>query len=227
MITLIGTSHIAKESIEKVKRTIEEVRPDIIALELDMRRFYALQQPKQRFSWYAATRVGFKGFAFALIGSWLSRKLGRMVGVEPGDEMKAAIAVARKQNIRIALIDQDIQVTLSRFSKQLTWKERWRFFSDLLKSLFVPRHELKKYGLDELDLSKVPPEVLINKLLALMKERYPTVHRVLVEERNTVMAKRLEAMDAEDRKIVAVVGAGHLSGMRELLASRPGAAAEQ
>ena len=41
-ITIIGTSHIARESINEVKDQIENNQPDIIALELDPKRAYAL-----------------------------------------------------------------------------------------------------------------------------------------------------------------------------------------
>ncbi len=224
-ITLIGTSHIARESIKKVTSTINESKPDIVAVELDPQRYYALmhEKKKTRLSLYNIGRIGFKGFLFAVIGSWVSNKLGRMVGVEPGDEMKAAIKAAKKNKIKIALIDQDIELTLSRFSRYFTWKERWRFIGDIFTGMFFRKGEMKKYGLEKFDLSKVPPEVVIEKLMGVMKKRYPSLYRVLVDERNRVMADRLKTMLMQNPavKIVAVVGAGHINGIRDIL-SRPG-----
>ena len=47
-LTIIGTSHIARQSLQEVTATIEKEKPDIIALELDKRRFYALTHKVKR-----------------------------------------------------------------------------------------------------------------------------------------------------------------------------------
>jgi len=41
-LEIIGTSHIARQSLEEVEKAITEGRPDIVALELDNRRLHAL-----------------------------------------------------------------------------------------------------------------------------------------------------------------------------------------
>lgn len=219
-LTLIGTSHISEESIKKVRKTIKEQQPDLVAVELDPRRLYALlNKPKQSFSIYNAFRVGFKGFIFAAIGSFVSKRLGKMVNVEPGEDMKSAVLEARKHKIKVALIDQDIEVTLRRFSAALTWKERWQFVKDIFNGIFFKEREIKKYGLDKFDLKKVPSEKLIVKMMKMVKDKYPSIYMVLVEERNHVMAARLKSLMVSNPElnIVAVVGAGHVEGMREIL----------
>ena len=114
-LMVIGTSHIAKQSLEDVKEAIEGWKPDIVALELDKRRLYSLFRKPGKIRIYDIKRIGIKGFIFSLIGAWAEKKLGDMVGVAPGSEMKNAIGLARKNNIKIALIDQDIEITLKRF----------------------------------------------------------------------------------------------------------------
>ncbi|MFC1769343.1 TraB/GumN family protein, partial [Nanoarchaeota archaeon] len=47
-ITIIGTSHIAKQSMKEVKDHIENKKPDIIALELDKKRVIALLSEKKK-----------------------------------------------------------------------------------------------------------------------------------------------------------------------------------
>ena len=47
-LILVGTSHIAKQSLEEVERVIKEKKPEIIALELDKKRFFALTTKKTR-----------------------------------------------------------------------------------------------------------------------------------------------------------------------------------
>ena len=204
-LMVIGTSHIAKQSLEDVKNAIEGWKPDIVALELDKRRLYSLFRKPGKIRIYDIKRVGIKGFIFSLIGAWAEKKLGNMVGVAPGSEMKSAVRLARKNNIKIALIDQDIEITLKRFSKSLTWKEKWNFFEDILKAIFARKNVM------EFDLTKVPSKKVIKKLVDKVKERYPNVYKVLIEERNEVMANNLHRIMSEypDKKILAIIGAGH------------------
>ena len=159
-IKIIGSSHIARESIENVKKHIKEFSPDIIALELDRKRLYAMLHKKQKPSYLASIRrVGVKGFLFSLIGSIAQKKLGRIVNVEPGSEMKTAFAIAKRNNIRVILIDQDIEVTLKKFSMAITWREKWNFLLDILKAILGIRPELK------FDLRTVPDEKIIGILM--------------------------------------------------------------
>jgi len=205
-LTIIGTSHIAKQSLLEVERAIEESKPDIVALELDSKRLYSLMnREKSKISIYNIRRVGLKGFIFSLIGAWAEKKLGKLVGVAPGSEMKKAIMLARKNKLKIVLIDQDIEITLRRFSKALTWKEKWNFIADIVKQIFAGNREI------EFDLTKVPDRKTIRKLIGKVKIRYPNIYKVLIEERNEVMAKNLEKImeEHQDKKILAIIGAGH------------------
>ncbi|MBI1971100.1 TraB/GumN family protein [Candidatus Woesearchaeota archaeon] len=220
-IVLLGTSHISPKSIRAIKDTMEEIHPDIVAVELDHKRLDALlhQQQKNYLSIHAMWKVGFKGFLFALIGSYVQRKLGKLVGVEPGADMLTAVTLARRNKIPVALIDQDIEVTLSRFSAKLTWREKGRFLMDIGRGILFKKRQLERWGLSDLDLQSVPPEQVITKLLAYMKVRYPTLYQVLIKERNVVMARRLVklANEHEGKIILAVIGAGHEKDVLSLI----------
>lgn len=213
-IKIIGTSHISPESIKKVENVILKEKPDIVAVELDRKRLFALLQKgkRQKLRFRDIKRVGFKGWMFAQIGAWAERKLGAKVGVSPGAEMLKAIAAAQQIGAKIALIDQDIEITLRKFSKSLSWKEKWTFVKDVFKGV-VLRKGVK------IDLSKVPSQKVIKKLIADVKKRYPNVHRVLIEERNELMAQRLARImkDMPEAKVVAVIGAGHEKEISKLL----------
>ena len=154
-----------------------------------------------------------KGFLFSLFGAWAERKLGKLVGVAPGSEMKQAIKIAKKEKIEIALIDQDIEVTLQRLSNEITWKEKWNFLVDIIKALFLRKKEL------DFDLSTVPDKKIIRKLTNKLKERYPNVHKVLIEERNIVIAQNIKKLmdSAPDKKILVILGAGHTDDVLELV----------
>ncbi|MBI2660537.1 TraB/GumN family protein [Candidatus Woesearchaeota archaeon] len=206
-LVFLGTSHIARQSLEEVKKHIEDEKPDILALELDAKRLNALMSSGRRsIELKNVRRIGLKGFVFSLFGAWAEKKLGKLVGVAPGSEMKQAISIARKENIKLALIDQDIEVTLRRFSNSLSWKEKMRFIADIFKAIFLKGEKI------EFDLATVPSKKVIKKLTNRLKERYPNVYKALIEERNMVIANNLKKLiKAEpDKKILVILGAGHI-----------------
>jgi len=200
-LTVIGTSHIAKDSVKKVREVILDKRPTVVALELDAPRLKALLSGVQgKPSIRDIRRFGIKGWLFGLVGHWIEQKLGSKVGVSPGSEMLAGFRAAGEVHAKIALIDQDITITLRRFT--LTFREIWHFFVDL----FRPR---------SFEISGVPDADVVCELMDEVKVRYPSIYRVLIEERNNFMAKRLARLMKSQEHIVAVVGLGH---ERELVA---------
>lgn len=206
-LVIVGTSHIAKQSIREVEKAILNETPDIVALELDKKRLSALLSDRkdEKIRFKDIKRVGLKGWLFSIIGAWVEKKLGNQVGVSPGSDMLSAFNAAREVKARIALIDQDIEVTLKRFSKELSWIEKWRFFVDIVKGLVFRKTEI------DFDLSTVPTQATISRLIKQVKKRYPNIYKVLITERNDVMAQNLAGLLVKfpDKKIVAVIGAGH------------------
>ena len=213
-LVFLGTSHIAKQSLDEVKKRIEDEKPGIIALELDKKRLNALSSKSERGADLRIIgKIGFKGFLFSLFGAWAEKKLGKIVGVAPGSEMKQAINIAKKEKIEIALIDQDIEVTLQRLSKAITWKEKKNFLIDLLKALFIQKQEF------DFDLTTVPDKKTIKKLTSKLKERYPNFYKVLIEERNLVISDNLNRLmaSAPDKKVLVILGAGHVEDVLRLV----------
>jgi len=219
-ITIIGTSHIAKQSINEVKKAISSGIYDIVAVELDTQRATALlQEHKNKISLAHINAIGFKGYIFAKVGQIVQQKLGKMVGVAPGADMKAALESAYKEKKEIALIDQPIQITLKNFSKRLTWKEKGRFVWEILLGIVRPKRQMKELGFEHLDLSKVPEKEFITKMINQIKNKFPSIHKTLIVDRNRYMVKSLIKLMRQhpDKNILAVVGAGHEEGMKELL----------
>jgi len=105
-LKIIGSSHISSQSVDEIKKAFSEFKPDIVGVELDKRRVHALLSEEKRGpSFYDIRRIGFKGYLFAVIGSWASKKLGKIVGVEPGTEMKTAVLLAKEKKARIKFIN--------------------------------------------------------------------------------------------------------------------------
>ena len=132
-LTIIGSSHIAIESIKEIENYINNYKPGIIALELDRKRFVALFK-KERPRLKDIVHLGIKGFLINLFGAYIEKKLGKLVGVKPGDEMRKAIALASNYNAQIALIDQNIDITLKKLGN-ISLKEKFRIFLDVLQGL--------------------------------------------------------------------------------------------
>ncbi len=211
-IILVGTSHIAAQSVREVREAILREKPGIVAIELDRNRLKGLLEKKTGGPRLRDMKViGFKAYVFTLIASYVQKKLGKIVGVSPGSEMLEAVRLAKKEKMQLALIDQDISVTLRNFSKAFTWKEKWRFFVDMFKGVFFKKSQMKQLGLENVDLSKVPSKKVVKKLINQVKVRYPSIYKVLIKDRNYIMARNLSLLRRKfpDQKIVAVVGAGH------------------
>ncbi len=209
-LTILGTSHISIQSIKDVSSFVKNNKPDIIALELDSARFIALTDKKaKKSSFKDVMHLGLKGFILNQIGAYIEKKLGKLVGVSPGSEMKEAIKLAKEYNLRIELIDQRIDITLKKLSKSITFKEKFRFVIDLISGTLYEKKRIK------IDLTKVPEESFILEILEKIKVRYPSFYNVLIAERNKIMAKNLNKLinDNKQSNIFAIVGAGHLSGL--------------
>ena len=208
-LIIIGTSHIAPQSIKQVTNIIKTKKPEIIAIELDRQRFLALMQKGKR-------RLNLRGLSpteaiIIIIGYYSEKILGKAVGTIPGQEMKTAINLAKENNAKISLIDQNIRITLKRLRKQLTFREKIRFITDIFAAPFQKRVRI--------DLNKVPEQEIIDKIIKETKTKYPSIYKVLIEERNHIMAKNLYKLiqNNQDKQIVAVVGAGHEKEIIELL----------
>ncbi|MFH0701130.1 MAG: TraB/GumN family protein [Candidatus Woesearchaeota archaeon] len=219
-VHIIGTSHIAQQSINEIKKAFSELKPEIVGVELDQERAKVLLSGiKTKVSLMDIAQIGVKGYLFAKIGQIVQQKLGQSIGVSPGTEMKTALELAKKEGVKIALIDQPIKVTLRNFSKELTWKEKFRFVGDLISGLLFPKRTLKKSGLENLDLNKVPEKKMIEIMIKQLKDRYPSIYKTLVGDRNRYMVRQIVKLLRENpqQKILVVVGAGHKEGMEELL----------
>ncbi|MBN2052166.1 TraB/GumN family protein [Candidatus Woesearchaeota archaeon] len=203
-LIIIGTSHIAQTSLKEIEHVFHNEKPEIIAVELDHQRLSALlSNQKPSYSPSLIPHLGLKGYLFALIGGLIQQRLGTIAGIKPGSDMLRAVQLAQLNKKKVALIDRDVRITLARLSKAIKWREKLNFIIDFFSAPFSKKIRI--------NLKDVPERELIKKLLAVLKERYPGIYQVLVEERNRFMAIRLRALTENypDQKILAVIGAGH------------------
>jgi pheromone shutdown-related protein TraB len=214
-IILIGTAHISKESVEEVRDAIEKYKPDIVAVELCQRRYDAITK-KDQWEKTPVTKLLKSNNAYLMLAqtflSSIQRRLGKEYGVEPGSEMIAAIDEAKNHKLEVALVDRDISVTLKRAWRKMGFREKFRLTWEFLKALMGFDEE----ELEELDLKKLMDQDVISTLMEEFGEIAPSVSTVLIHERDEYIAKKIQDVSKKG-KVVAVVGAGHLKGIKKQL----------
>jgi pheromone shutdown-related protein TraB len=207
-IILLGTAHVSEESRKEVRSTIEEEEPDLVGIELDDNRLKSLRKDSgwKDLDLSQAIREGQAPLLFTnLLLSIYQRHLGLEQGVKPGEEMLEAVKTAEENNYDYSLLDRDINETLSRAFSQLTLWEKFK----LLASTLYPAET------EEIDIEKLKQENILEALVQELKDDFPTLSKVFLEERNAYMAEKLMKEDFD--KAVVVIGAAHVEGMTQEL----------
>lgn len=214
-LKIIGTAHVSEKSIEEVKETILETKPDVVAVELDLNRYHNLKNEasgqKQDKEFNIREIIKNDQLTMFMVSSFLSymqKKIGDDVGVKPGAEMLAAIEAAEEVSAHVALIDRDIQITLKRALNQMSFWEKAKFAYGLIASFFTSDEDLE-------DIEKIKEGDALAEVMEYFEEMSPKAYHVLVEERDAYMARML--LDIPEGHVVAVVGAGHQSGIKEYI----------
>lgn len=217
-IHIIGTSHISDDSVKQIKKEFLNIKPDIIAIELDKNRLNNLLNAKpedknKMLPLSAIKQIGLTGYLFATIGKLAQKKLGNIVGTNPGQDMKQGAILARNNKLQLLLLDQDLRLTLKKLSQTMKGKEKRRIIYDIFFSWINKKNKQNI----KIDLSKIPKDELIITLLKQTKKRYPSLYKTLVHDRNTYMAKNLAlcCLKNPEAKILVIIGAGHKEGLLE------------
>ncbi len=212
MIYLIGTSHIAKESLEKVDKNISEKKPDLVAVELDLARLQGLMHKKK-----GKIRLPLFQKVIVMLLQKMQDTLSKETGILPGQEMLDAVRHAKKAEARVALIDQRIDVTISKLMKAMGLKEKAKLMAYLIMG-FLGIGASKMLPAEKgIDLNKIPEDEFIEYAMEYMESIFPSIYKVLVSDRNWYMAHNLMKLSSSFDTIIAVVGAGHVRGIKELL----------
>jgi len=209
-IILIGTAHVSHESARLVEETIESERPDTVCVELCRSRFDSLTQ-KSRWQDTDLLRAIRDKKAFLLLSNLMlasfQRRLGRKLGIKPGEEILRAIQAAEKAGCAIHLADRDIRITLARTWRLMKMWTKIKLFSQLLSSVW----EMEDISAEQIEEMK--KKDVLDALLSEIGASLPEVRRVLIDERDQYLAFKIRT--APGKKIVAVVGAGHVPGIQK------------
>jgi len=214
VFVLVGTAHISRESTELVREVIAREAPDCVCVELDRQRYEALSQQRRWESLDLKEVIRRKQLATLLANVVLAsyqKRLGGALGILPGAELLEAVRSAEEHDVPVQLCDRDVRVTLRRAWRSLSFWKKSRLASLLLVSLF------ERPEISEEDLRKLREQDVLTELMAELGREMPELKAVLIDERDAFLSQKMR--EAPGRKVVAVVGAGHVAGIRAALES--------
>jgi pheromone shutdown-related protein TraB len=207
-ILLIGTAHISQSSVDEVNEVIEQEKPDTVCIELCASRHQAMMDKDQwkNMDIFKVVREGKSFLLFAnLIMTAFQKRLGSQLGVKPGAEMLAAAEASERVNSELLLADRDVKITLQRTWRGMPFWGRMKVLSQLLVSLFI-REEISKE-----EIEKLKENDALSEAMQMLADQSPDMKRILIDERDQFMAEKIR--QAPGKRIVAVVGAGHVKGL--------------
>ena len=211
-VLLIGTAHISQESTDLVRQVIEEEKPDTVCIELDEKRYTALSKKQQWQDLDLKQIIRNKQLSTLLVNLILSsyqKKLGGQLGIMPGTELLTAARTAEENNSEVVLCDRDVRVTLRRAWHATSFWKKGYLLATLLASLFDTTE------LDEEKLAELRKKDVLSELMNEIGSVMPDAKKALIDERDIYMAEKVKA--APGKQLVAVVGAGHMEGIRRVI----------
>lgn len=202
MIRIYGTSHVSKDSLDVIDHAFRS-DPDIIALELDPPRLEALMFDGQGRK---------EGSVFIRLLERFQNYIGGKTGLMPGEEMLYAYNRGIQENLDIALVDQDVRITVQKLG-EVRRKEKVKAAFSVLAGLVIP------VGGKGFDIESIPEQDKISKLVEELEGSFPGIYRVLMEERNLHMARSISELKVENpgSDIAVFMGAAHREPVTELL----------
>jgi pheromone shutdown protein TraB len=198
MLTIIGVAHVF-DLAAQIEKIILDKRPDVVCVELDRARYLALKHrtPKVKLM------LPYKLLAL------FQQKIAAKYGTRVGQEMLTAVETATKLNISIEFIDMDSVYIFATLWKSMSLAEKLKFLLGSIFGLFVKKEELEK------ELKKF--ESSYDQYMQMFGTEFPTVKKILIDERNQYMATMLRRLCEKHQRVLAIVGEGHVKGLKALL----------
>jgi pheromone shutdown-related protein TraB len=217
-LILVGTAHVSPESVREVKEVILAERPDVVAVELDAPRREALENRQQWENTPIQKLLKSDKLWMFLTQSLLAsyqRRLGDELGAEPGAEMLAAMAAAKEIGAEVLLADRDIGITMKRAYRMMSFREKVRLMWELMKSFVGAEEEAEDQK--PLDIKEMMHEDAITQMMEELGQMAPSIKTVVLDERDIYLATKVRVPSEQGKKVVAVVGAGHMAGIKKRL----------
>ena len=212
-ITLIGTAHVSQLSVEMVEEKIATGDYDCVAVELCAPRLenitnQAWWKNLDIYQIFKKKKAGLLLINLALTA--YQKRLAERIGVEAGKEMVRAVELSRENHLRLEVIDRNISTSLHRLVTEVSFWQKMKIVGGLVVGVFVGE-EISEEQIEDLKRGD-----MLHAVVSEFGEELPEIKRVLIDERDEYMVGRLNQISASHdapKKILALVGAGHLMGM--------------
>jgi pheromone shutdown-related protein TraB len=159
--------------------------------------------------------------AASLVLSTFQKRLADQSGIQPGAEMKAAMDGAEQRGLPLWLIDREVGTTLKRAWRSVGFWQRFGLLGGLLASVF------DREDIEQGEIEKLKQGDLLESAFSEFASGSKPLYDSLIGERDAFMAARLREEAArptmvENRRVLVVIGAGHLKGLCTLLREQQG-----
>ena len=216
--TILGTAHVSRASAEAVKEMASSGEYDVVAVELCQARYDALTAERKwtDLDLYKIIREGKAGLVMANLAlSAYQRRIAEQFGIEPGAEMRAATVAAKERDIPLQLVDRDLATTLRRSYASVPWYKRIYLMAGLGLGM------ISSDEIDEEAIEKLKEGDILESTFTEFAEQSPELYEALIAERDRFMAARLreENVESTGKKVLVVIGAGHMEGLARHLES--------
>jgi len=211
-VILVGTAHVSKMSVEEAKEVIEREKPDTVCIELCQARYQSITDAG-RWQNTDIVKIIKEGKALLLLANMVlssyQKRLGKKFGIAPGQEMIQAVKSAEAVDASICLADRNIQTTMLRLWRSTGLWGKLKLFFQLLMSIFVDE------DLTEEDMERMKDKDMLSAALDELSGAFPQLKSIVIDERDKYLAYKIK--NAPGEKIVAVLGAGHIPGIKKEL----------
>lgn len=209
---LIGTAHVSKRSAEQVKEVIEAEQPDAVCVELDEQRYQSIMSGEKWKDMDIFKVIKEKKATLLLMNLAISsfqKRMANQLGINAGQEMIQGIESAKETGAKLVLADRNIQITFSRIWSNVGLWGKAQLLTSVIASIF------SNETITEEELEKMKNQDMINSILNEFTETFPKLKEPLIDERDQYLAQKIKTAPGE--KIVAVLGAAHVPGIKEAI----------
>jgi pheromone shutdown-related protein TraB len=216
---VLGTAHVSRSSVEAVDALLAHEHFDAVAVELCDSRAQSMRDPEafKQMDLFKVIRQGKAGMvAASLVLSTFQKRLADKSGIQPGAEMKAAMDGADQRGLPLWLIDREVGTTLKRAWHSVGFWQRFGLLGGLLASVF------EREEIEQAEIEKLKQGDLLESAFSEFASESKPLYQSLIGERDAFMAARLReeatrSATSEPRRVLVVIGAGHLKGLCTLL----------
>ncbi|XP_026413104.1 traB domain-containing protein-like [Papaver somniferum] len=176
-VYLVGTNHMSKESADTVKKVINYVRPNAVAIELCEQRADLKNSETEDVNLFKVfcncmLRPGKLPMKIHLFAEACWKLRLQAACIDSGLEFKVAMQEASKIRARCFFIDEDIDVTYEKMSKVFSWVLLWEH---LFAEVDYTRASLREDKANE-------------------KKQYPEFMKVVDDDREKFMFEKIRTI---------------------------------